>query len=290
MTNPEQNLIWLASFPKSGNTWVRTFLFVLKNPRGKLKNINEISGGDEISSSKRMLSDQLGIDCSLLPTRTLLSLRSKAFLKFSEVLQTEAFIKTHEQPEFRGKQIIPKECTKHVLYIVRNPLDVAVSLAHHSGFSIERAVDFVNSSTYALNPPSSESWQNQTPQLVGSWSDHYFSWINAFASNITIIKYEDLLKDSFNTFKKIAILSAESVDEDQIRKAIKATSFNTLQSLESSHSFHEKPPGVKMFFREGKVGGYRKHLSKDQISRIIDKHGKALQELGYLDAYNNLTV
>ena len=121
--------------------------------------------------------------------------------------------------------------------------------------------------------------------LMGSWSDHYKSWKNFKSCKTIIIKYEDMVLDEFNTFIKIMNYLTEIdgivLDEEKLKKALKQTQFKELQKMENVEGFTEKGIG-KLFFRQGKVGGWKNDLSSDLIKKVEEKFSKEMAELGYL--------
>ena len=120
---------------------------------------------------------------------------------------------------------------------------------------------------------------------MGSWSDHYKSWKNFKSCKILIIKYEDMILDELNTFKKIINylnkIDNTNFDDGKLKKALKQTQFKELQKIEKKEGFSEKGQG-EFFFRKGKIGVWKDEVSNDIIKQIEKLFGKEMVELGYL--------
>ena len=120
---------------------------------------------------------------------------------------------------------------------------------------------------------------------MGSWSDHYKSWKNFKSCKILIIKYEDMIVDELNTFKKIINylnkIDNTNFDDEKLKKALKQTQFKELQKIEKNEGFSEKGQG-EFFFRKGKIGVWKDEVSNDIIKQIEKQFGKEMSELGYL--------
>ena len=140
------------------------------------------------------------------------------------------------------------------------------------------------SSSYNYEYPTSGT-ERYKKTLMGSWSDHYKSWKNFKSCKILIIKYEDMIFDELNTFKKVINYLKEiddiKIDNDKLTKALKQTQFKELQKLEKSEGFSEKGKG-KFFFRKGKVGTWQDEVPPKIIDKIEKFFGKEMVELGYL--------
>jgi len=280
-TKQTPNIIWLASYPKSGNTWIRIFFANYLNQDNKAIDINNINTSI-ISSSRTIFDNYLPFLSSDLTFEEIDILRPKVYREISEETEDIQFIKTHDAFTLNseGKAIFPREITKAVIHIVRNPLDVAVSFAHHSHISIDKSIKTLNSDQKSLaNNP--QLLNKQLRQILLSWSEHYLSW-KGTKTPYLLIKYEDLLNNTEETFKNLVLFLYGEVDTTQLKRAIKYSSFKELKEQEKKNHFKEKPLKADSFFRKGKSNSWKEEMSDIQATKITKKHSKVMKELGYL--------
>ena len=276
----KKNLIWLASYPKSGNTWVRILLANYLNTENKPIDINQINTSI-ISSSRSIFDNSTAFLASELKHDEVDILRPEVYKKISEEADDIVYIKTHDAntENIQGQNIFPSEITKTIIHIVRNPLDVAVSFAHHSNISIDKSVEKLNINQKLAN--GKKALNQQLRQILLNWSEHYLSWTDTNTSYL-LVKYEDLLKNTEAEFRKIILHIYNEVDDTQIKNAVKQSSFKNLKSQEESGNFKERAVNSKAFFRKGIAGSWKEEMNKNQIEKVINKHKKTMIELGYL--------
>ena len=152
--------------------------------------------------------------------------------------------------------------------------------------STEVIFSFIDADTAALN----KKLNNQLTQYMGSWSDFYNSWKNAYRNDLHIVKYEDLKNNPLETFTKIVEILNWNYSKEQIIAAIQAVEFDKLKNLEDKKGFKEKPTHTKNFFRKGEVGGWRNEITTEQANLLINRHFYTLLELGYIDENGNILV
>ncbi len=280
MSSPK-NIIWLASYPKSGNTWIRILLSNYLNQEESPININKINASI-ISSSRSIFDDYIPFLSSDLSLEEIDIIRPEVYKMISSESQELRYIKTHDAYTTNKdeKNIFPKEVSKAVIQIVRNPLDIAVSFAHHSNISIEKSILNLNNNNLAFSS-SSTRLTTQLRQKLLSWSNHYLSWKEAKIPSL-IIKYEDLLKNTELEFRKIILFIYGEVDEAKLKKAVQDSSFSKLQQQENKQEFKEKPIDAKSFFRKGIAGSWKKDLTDEQVLTIINTNKEVMLELGYI--------
>lgn len=271
---------WIASYPKSGNTWFRGFLSAITG-EGQPLDINRLAV-PFIASSRAWLDDVLGFDTSDLGPDELDVLRHDAYA-WGSGDKDDVFCKVHDAFQTRaGKAIFPGSHSAGALYIVRNPLDVAASYANHNGTDIDEAIACMGDPQHGLNTFSARIVP-QARQHLGSWSDHVRGWIDATTIPVMTIRYEDMHRQPVATFARAARFLGLPEDEERVRMACEASSFGEMQRLERENGFGERPPGAEVFFRRGQVGGWRTELSGAQVSRVVADHGEIMRRMGYLD-------
>ena len=282
------NIIWLASYPKSGNTWTRIFLHTLKTG-SPLESLSEIESTNGISSSRNQIDRYLGADSMDLSFGDIRKLKQQIFIKWSNKIQEPAIVKTHEKPFAFGQKIIPHEATKKVILIVRNPFDMIASYANHMGTSLNKSVRAICSDVNML-AASRKKGLDQVEQHIGSWSSYINEWQNTFGQNVFLIKYEELKKAPFNTFKNLVKFLNWKHSDDEIQTAIKNSDFQKIKVLENDAGFGEKSSKSQLFFRTGKSGGWRTELTKEMTETLIDKNYNKLLELKYIDKERNIII
>lgn len=282
------DIIWLVSYLKSGNTWLRTFLNNYLQDGNNPISINALKytkGG--IASAATLLERELGVEASNLTSSEIESLRPVVYREMAQRDDGQTlFLKVHDAYGYvtNGEPMFPPEATKKVLYILRNPLDVAVSLAFHDGCSFDRAIQKMGDFDFA-SYTTAEKLSNQVRQYISSWSGHVQSWVDMPAEvSLRVVRYEDMSQKSDQTFAQIVKFMDLPWHEACLHKAIAFSDFKILQQQEQAEGFQERPVGMKAFFRQGQVGGWRMHLSEAQAQRIMADHRSVMERFGYLTA------
>lgn len=278
-------IIWLASYPKSGNTWMRAFLANYLEDRDKPVSINDLPNhilGDGFVAQYETYSGRKVPDLS---DEEIAALRPKVHDWFVMSRGKDVFVKTHSMiATIAGTPLISPGATAGAIYIVRNPLDVAVSFAHHFEIDQQRAVDSLCEPNYFL--PGTD---DLLVQFLGSWSRHVNSWTNAKGLVLHVVRYEDLVQKPVKAFGQVVDFLQLPNQRERLKRAIAFSSFRELAGQEAADDFVEsRPDSDSKFFRAGRVGGWRDHLSEAQVKQLIEVHEEALRTLGYLDRHGRL--
>lgn len=274
-------VIWLASYPKSGNTWLRAFLATyFANPDEPLP-INELYKfcyGDGFLYFYELVSGRKGENLTETDIRRLRPMVHKYF--GSHPNETK-FAKTHNLiGDEGGVPLITPEATAGAIYVLRNPLDVVISLAHHYDVSLDRGVEIMCEKDRVLYGDPAK----QVPDFVGNWGQHVESWVDAPGLAPHVMRYEDMLNKPGPTFRKLVKFLGLPIETKRLQKAVKFTSFESLSRQEKIQGFNEaRPDGTTRFFRKGQSGQWREQLSEEQVAALIDTNGRAMQRFGYLD-------
>lgn len=277
-----KRIIWLASYPKSGNTFFRIFLDNILDSSDTFRSINQLSR--TIGASSRTLIDNFsGVSSANLTEAEIEELRPKVYRSLVEQSDDLLFLKVHDawKKTPSGKPIFPADVTKGVIYIVRNPLDIAVSFSYHSSRDIDATIQSINSKEYAFckNP---KKLNNQVKQSLSDWSGHIKSWLDESGLPAFVIKYEDMLNYPDSSFRKALSFLDIHVEEDVFQKAINASKFNVLKNTEEKEGFIEKPIKMKSFFREGKSGSWKNIVNDYQLNELVDNHHIQMKRFGYI--------
>lgn len=276
-------LIWLASYPKSGNTWFRIFLRNLLSPDLAPVSLDNI--GFSIASARRLLDKMGGMKTSDLTPQELVFYRLRVFDVISAQTENQRFFKIHDAYKDQdGEPVVSARATRVGLYLVRNPLDLCASYANHMSCSIDEAINCMNDPEHGLSGRKKANSKRQLAQFMGTWSDHVRSWLDQDEFPVHVMRYEDMRADPLRIFMRAVQLSGLDSTDDDVRTALSHAEFSKLRESELEKGFPEKPRGTEHFFRKGQVSGWRDELSADQAAKLIEGHHDVMTRLGYLDA------
>lgn len=286
-----KGIFWLASYPKSGNTWLRSFIYAMqKQIKTDLTaiDINRLHTG-AIASSRSWLANGLGVELGTHSAEQIESYRSDAYRFIHSQLTEPAYHKIHDANHMcaSGQRLCPPDACAGALYVVRNPFDVAISFANHMGVSLDKSIDMMGTSDFALLA-NEKKYRPQVRQRMGSWSDHVNSWVDSDLP-ILLVRYEDMQSNPVASFTQISQFLHLPDDAHSVNNAIAMCHFDKLKKQEDKHGFKERPVKSKAFFRKGIVGDWQDTLSQSQIDWLISDHGSVMQRLGYLDDKMQIT-
>ncbi len=277
-------IVWLVSYPKSGNTWVRIFLNNYTLDEAEPVNINKLE--KEIHACTRELFDRLtGIESSDLTPTEIDRIRPLMYRQWAAEASETLFVKVHDAWRCNdvGEPIFPKAVTKTAVYIIRNPLDIVASLANHYSIDIDDAINTLANEQYGL-AQSTEKLYRQLPQFIGSWHQHVTSWTQKARVPVQVIRYEDMVQSPTETFGSLVQAAGLPLESDRLAKAIQFSAFDQVKQQETAVGFIEKLPDTPSFFRQGKVGGWQNELTPAKINTVCHNHGEVMKKFGYLDS------
>lgn len=276
-----KNLVWLASYPKSGNTWVRAFLTAYQADPGLLLDLNHLDASAH--AADRSLFDRVaGFAASDLLPAEIDALRPAVYRSLAGEASEPVFFKVHEcwRRTQEGEALFPAEATRLAVYIVRNPLAVAPSVAAHYGLTLDQAVEQLASEEFQIAKPGAKLPQ-QLPQPVGSWSTNVASWLEQHEVPVHRVRYEDLHAQPAEQFRALLAAAGLPVDEGRLRWALEQSRFDRLQAAEAAQGFRERLATSERFFRRGRPDSWRDELTAAQIRRVVEHHGDWMERLGY---------
>jgi Sulfotransferase domain len=288
--------IWLASYPKSGNTWFRMLVANLSAKDGEPVDINNLPERGGIASARGPFDHLLLIDSGLLTHDEIDCLRPRVYEELAqgagddeydwpEEIPPVRFVKTHDaytstpngEPLLAGRR-----GADGAILMVRDPRDVAPSLANHNRGSVDDAIAFMNDpgAAFCIRPAR---LHNQLRQQLPGWSGHIASWLDQTDIPVHLIRYEDLRADTAATFSRTLDFAGRPANEDDIRRAVAFADFAELRRQEEERKgFREAPRHMgSLFFRRGEAGAWRDELSGEQVARIEAAHGPMMRRLGY---------
>lgn len=271
-------LIWLASYPKSGNTWMRSFLHNLFRNSTQPISINEIDDFCLGVSTGAWYRRYLSKPVADLDEAEIAQYRMQVQRDFTTVFPDSVFVKTHNYlGEWNGVPLHNMDATAGAIYIVRNPLDVVLSMVPHFGLSVDEAITLL-----ADEGGGTAHTVTNVPEHYGSWSTHVRTWTRTPNSALFVVRYEDMLDKPRKTFKQAAQFLGLNPPLDRLERAIKFSSFKVLRAQEEKQGFKERPEVAKAFFREGKRDQWRRNLTDAQIRRVISDHWEQMERFGYV--------
>lgn len=285
--------IWLASYPKSGNTWLRLLIGNLFAEEGQVTGLKQLDSGG-IASDRYRFDLIMLIDSGLLTHDEIDCLRPRAYKAIArgefddqisrvETATPTRFVKVHDAYTMNpaGEPLLGGADGAHgAIVVVRDPRDIAPSFAHHWRLSIDGVIAFMNDddATWCKNKTALPI---QLRQKLRGWSGHAASWLDQTDIPVHLIRYEDLRSDTAGTLRRALAFSGLPATNEQINRAVTFSDFALLRQQEQEYGFAEvSRPGVK-FFRRGEIGTWRDELTSEQIIQIESCHQQMMLRLGY---------
>ena len=278
-------IIWIPSYPKSGNTWLRFLLsnyFFNKEKIFDFKIIKNIKNFPKEDDLKKLIKNKSEILKNPL-------LISKYWIEAQKNLKTiggnVVFFKTHNALVTINKNSFTNlKYSLAAIHIVRDPRDIVVSYSHHMNKTFDETIDFMikNELQYRIK----ETTGIPEIEIMGSWKFNFLSWKNGLPQiPKLLVKYEDLLDNTNNEVEKIIIFLSKILNfkpnKEQIKFSVKNSTFKILQDNENNQKFDEAS-GDKVFFRKGEKNQWKSYLDSNQIKKIEKNFYNEMKSLGYL--------
>ena len=281
-------IIWLTSYPKSGNTWVRFFILSLLLGNKREINLDHLKNIEQFPSKSHFVGLELDLKNLREVAKNWITVQNK--INSSKKIR---FYKTHNTLcQIDKNPFTDSKNSLGAIYIVRDPRNVITSVKNHfNKNSYEEAKDFMfDEKRVVLLSGATDNKDYSLPQIIGSWQTHYKTW-QIMNKNFLLIKYENLINTPNSEFKKIANylerLFKTKFTNEQIERAINSSSFDKLQKMEEKKGFIEsvenKQTGEKnKFFFLGPKNDWRKILDKKIADEISSRFEPEMKELRYL--------
>lgn len=270
---------WLASYPKSGNTWLRLLLQSCRDG-GAPADINAATLGEAVGLDRAVFDEEIGVSASEVGADLVLAWRGAMLRGHGARLFAPLIAKTHEPCiRFRGQDWLhPPEATLGAVHLVRDPRDVAVSLGRHLARPIDEAIAIMGDPDWRM----AAAGNRLAPRLASfwsSWSANVESWLAA-PFPVTLLRYEEMHADPAAALGRALPALGMSATGEAIQSAIAATRIEILRDQEAARGFREFS-GEARFFGQGRSGGWRTILSPGQARTIERDHGATMHRLGY---------
>tara|TARA_A100001011_G_scaffold382735_1_gene452969 strand:- start:1094 stop:1939 length:846 start_codon:yes stop_codon:yes gene_type:complete len=276
-------ILWIASYPKSGNTYLRSFIaayYFSKKGKFEFDLLLNILQFPSVKFVKKNINSELEAAESWI-------FNQQQFFSGNEI----HFVKTHSTlNKFKGNNFTTNNQTLGAIYIVRDPRNLITSLTHHYSLDYEEAFSKLTDENATLLQKSSDNDHSNFTYL-GSWSSHYKSWKNTKDFKTLFIRYEDLENDKINTFLRIVNFinklkkSNFVVNQKKLVNAINSTNFSNLRNKEASQGFSESVYSnfgqKKRFFNLGFNNRWQKILPKNILLKLNNTFQYDLNDLGY---------
>ena len=279
-------IIWLSSYPKSGNTWLRSLLASYYFSKEGDFNFNLLKNIDQFPSYDYFKNyDKTFIN----PTDT-----AEFWIEEQKKINSNnkvKFFKTHNALcKINNYSFTDSKNTLAAIYIIRDPRNVITSLANHYEIDADQAFEFMTTEQKAITQKKENSYVGFV--ALFSWIFHQESWTNNKLFPTLVIRYEDLQNETFLTLKKVIdfiekqINSKNSFNRDKAKKSVQSCDFERLKKLEINEGFNESPISKKdnsriNFFKLGKNNDYKKLLTEELISKMNLKFKNEIKKFNY---------
>ena len=282
-------IIWIASYPKSGNTWVRSLLSTYLYSENGSFNFSLLNKILKFPSKKYLeyftkdFSDIKKISEYWIASQERINLQNE---NKSIFLKTHSALCTLEKNPFTNKKN-----TQAVIYIVRDPRNVITSVGNHYSMNIKESYNFVTDKNRII---TQDKWGGDNfgiSEVLGSWSDHYKSWKNMNFAPILNIKYEDLINDTKKSLIEIINFLQNfteiKIDNEKISKTVESCNFENLRKMEKKEGFIEAAYSEKLnkkvnFFHLGKKNNWKNLLNQEMEKKITEAFHHEMKELKYI--------
>jgi len=279
-------IIWLASYPKSGNTWVRSIISSLlysDDGNFSFELMSKVSQFPEKKYFKNFINDFGNFN----------QIKEK-WISAQDMINLDnqiKVLKTHQGKYTVGKDSFTNDQnTLATIYIVRDPRTLISSISNHYTLTFDEASNFLMTPQIIGNSKRWEDKETGIKCLLGKWNDHYRSWTRN-KSNLLLIKYEDLIQNPENELEKIInflkkYLNIET-NNNKNKKILETTSFKNLKEMEQKGLFREnvlnkKDESKVNFFHLGPANNWKDNLNEDVKNKIEKNFYQEMIELKYL--------
>ena len=265
----ENKIVWVASYPKCGSTWVRLFLDAYFLESVDLNDIATSFSDIRLNNSTYELANE-GISKQIPYKNEMLEQTIKAHNELNT--EIPLFIKTHSGNYIiDGHEAIPPKLTKSVIYLVRHPKEILPSFAKHVGRSVDDTIKLMKTKNMCMNDPG------VMETYLSTWATHVESYLDADTLDVCVVKYEDLKENPIKEFTRILKASGVEPDVDRVKKAIELTELSKLQKIEKKKGFKE----ASKYQEAGFFGKKNGTITLKQLNKLTTAFKPEIRRLGY---------
>lgn len=277
-------IVWIASYPKSGNTWVRSFLTAYYYCKDGVFDINNLIKIQDYPNKQFFKNEVKKGEIHKHWEESQINIVNQKKIKF---------LKTHNSLiSAFGKNFTEPKYTLGVIYIIRDPRNVITSVKNHNDFkTYEEALNMMQNDNTVISDYSYLNNHAKT-NIINSWRINYQSWLRNNNYRRLLIKYEDILNNPYQTFRDIVIFVNtickfnDNFDEKKFNNSIETTSFKKLQELENQGKFTESVHSIHdnrkiKFFYQGPDNDWKKNLSHELILKMNDYYKDDFKKFNY---------
>lgn len=281
----KKNIFWIASYPKSGNTWMRSILSSIMYSEDGVFNFELLKNIDQYENAKnfKFIKD---INIDEYKNLNKMEIVSKYWKESQSLISKKnynIFFKSHSANyNHNNLKYLNMDHFLGCIYILRDPRDVAISYSNHIGQPIDEVIKMMIQSNQQIYNPN-----KSVGVILSRWDYHVISWLNINNPKL-IIKYEDLLDNTEQIILKIinfiekTLNTSFSCNNKKIFNIIKSTSFDKLKNDEDKSGFIESSKKNR-FFRVGKKMQWKSVLSKSQTSLIEKTFFQTMKNFDYIE-------
>ena len=272
-------IIWIASYPKSGSTWLRAFLHnYVRNAEAPhdINSLMELTTGESSAARYRRQDPRPPSQYTIADVQRLRPLVHRALADAHPGL---VFVKTHNALlVVAGVQTVTKDVTSGAIYILRDPRDVAISYSRHLDRSIDDTITIMADVEAATGGTDEKVYER-----LSSWSANVHFWTRRPHPELHVMRYEDMVAAPLQAFGGLIRFLGADPPEDRLTRAVAFSDFAVLRAQEEARGFIEQPARSSgPFFRAGQVGQWKAVLTRAQAARIERDHGEVMRRFGYL--------
>jgi len=276
-----ESLVWLASFPRSGNTFTRILLANYFASDGEPYDINRLQEFIPADTSAVHWENFAAGQPASTSLEWAWTARHRFFDYYRSLPKPTPFagLKTHTANiKALGLDAFQFRKTDRIIYIVRHPLDVVLSYADYNGRDLDSAIRVMSKSGSFVETPYLGG-----VEVRGSWTEHVASWLNETSCPVLLVRYEGLRGNTEQTLKAMLDFLHVPVIADRMKQAVEASRFDRVRAQEAAHRFKETPSVTRSgtFFRKGTSLQWLRELTPDQAYRLADLCDPIMSKLGY---------
>jgi len=268
-------VFWIASYPKSGNTWVRSIMGSLR-AGGRAPDFKAFGRVCPNAASRWWIEEALDLPTEDLTAPELARARAAA-ARAAAAQPGLHCLKVHDRYD---PTLFPADATSGTVYIVRDPRDVAPSWADHMDVPLDETIRRMGLPGFRVGRTIT-AFHPQTEQVLSSWSEHVTSWLNGVPGPLLLLRYEDMLADPRRAVARLAAFLGLPNDPETVARTVEACRFQALRAAEEANGFRERQEHQERFFRQGRAGAWPAALSPAQAARLLADHGAVMARMGY---------